>query len=177
MFHNLLTKEEKKKLRKEYVIRLGAVATFAVAAGVLAGIVALFPAYINLRTDLTLLLEEAARFEADSAEEVARPFTALANTGNLVARLDSVLGAEAVSDITTNIFDLRPTGIAITAISYERDTSRISIEGIAETREALVGYVRAVRESPHFSDVTDPISDLARSADLSFRLQFTSLSE
>jgi hypothetical protein len=173
MFHNLLTKEQKKALRMEYIIRLGAVSTFAVAAGVLAGIAALFPAYIGLRTDLGILIDEAARFEAESAEEVARPFDMLTNTQSLVMRLDSVVRAEAVSGMIADVFMLRSAGIAITAFSYERDSSRISIEGTAETREALVGYVRAVREAPYFSDVTDPISDLARSTDLSFRLQFT----
>jgi hypothetical protein len=175
MFHNLLTKEQKKALRWEYITRLGAVFTFAIAAGVLVGIVALFPVYIDLRTDLAMLHEEAARYETESAEEVALPFDTLANTGSLVSRLDLVLEAEAVSNIITNIFELRSAGIAITAISYERDASRVAIEGTAETREALVGYVRAVREAPHFSDVTDPISDLARSTDLTFRLQFTSV--
>lgn len=177
MFHNLLTKEQKKVLRREYITRLGAVFTFAVASGVLAGIAALFPAYIGLQTDLGILLDEADRFEAESAEEVARPFDTLTNTANLVTRLNSVLGAGEVSDIIAEVFVLRSEGIAITAFSFERESSRISIEGTAETRESLVAYVRAVRESRYFSDVNDPISDLARSTDLSFRLQFTYVTE
>ncbi len=177
MFHNLLTKENKKTLQREYLMRTGSVFAFAIAAAVFSGIAALFPAHIGLRTDLAILLDEATRHQAEVAEDVERPFETLADTARLVTRVDTALSAPPVTDGIALMLTLRPATVAITAMSLERDPSRISIEGTAATREALVGYVRALRESPRFESVTDPISDLARSTDLAFRLQFTMVSE
>jgi hypothetical protein len=46
----------------------------------------------------------------------------------------------------------------------------MSVSGIAQTREDLVGFVKKLQDSGFFSDVVSPISDLAKDKDISFSI-------
>ncbi len=173
MFHNLLAAEKKKSLRIEYYTRLATVACFVFAGAVLSGSVALLPTYLQLRTTLNFLQEDAARYETEDAVAVAEPFERLGESAVLLERMELVASEEGVGDIVRAALSSRPEGIAIVGFSYDRDTSLITLEGVAETRSALVSFTRTLGEHERFTSVTNPIADLAISRDLPFRISCT----
>jgi len=173
MLHNLLTPDRKKHLRNEYYGRLATVGSVLFACTVVLGIGALIPAYVWLRTELSILEQEAVWFDAEQAEEVAKPFATLTTSAQLVARLERVHASERVTDIIIKVFNARPSGISVTGISYERETSRVTLEGIAATRDALVTFRRSLDQNDRFADVTNPTGALTQSEDLPFRIAAT----
>ncbi len=67
----------------------------------------------------------------------------------------------------------RPSGVAITALVYQRGNSSVVISGIAKKRDDLLFFVDALEKSKTFSAVDLPVSSLAQQEKVNFSITVT----
>jgi len=173
--HNLLPKEVKKLLQREYLLRI---LTVGFVLGTFVGIfatIALLPTYYATQTELRFEEGEKDRLTGllVGEEEGNNPVETLARARNVLALLQAQLYKKQYSTITTEAFDTRPSGITISSVVFDRTARTYVIQGLADNRDALVEFSRRLEASPRFEKISLPISDLARSNDLNFRLTLT----
>lgn len=174
MRHNLLPRDKKNSLRVEYFMRLASVSAILLATVLVLGIVACVPAYVRVMSsisDISTAPDHAAR--ADEEAQFKSAEATLAEMSHVLSMLRTVYAQPTVTDSINAVLDHKPDGITVTGMSYERTSSLFTIEGIATTRDALITYKRALESQQGIGGVTSPISNLAKNANLPFRLSFT----
>jgi hypothetical protein len=178
----LLPEEEKKRLKREYKFRFTAVFMYVLGVSSLIGVGSVAPAYIlsyvdEREADAQLKVIERDREDRGSAgldEEINE-------TKRLISLLtdnSSGINPIALSNIVDDLIRPRGTGVRISSISLSTQASStvdVTISGVANTREVLVSYRRRLAEDPRISKVDLPVSDLAKSSDISFNLSISIL--
>jgi|GEM_PF-2342083 len=173
MFHNLLTTERKKSLEHEYYVRVATVAAFGVSFAVLIGLLTLFPSYMHLRGELSLVnaaqaspnTTNATSTQSDSAHTLER-------SAQIFSLLKTHLHDETMKTMLDETLAARPAGVEVTGFAFDRATRKLTVEGVADTRDVFLEYIHNLEEQPRFTDVPHPIADLAKNTDLPFRLTF-----
>lgn len=161
----------------EYVLRVVIVAVALLAAATFLGAVALIPAYVKVTTDMreiTSLRDQEVEGQDVTAFKAAE--AELTETAHIVSVLKGTLQGIPATDIIAAVFSVLPEGVSVQGMSFERGTGIFMIEGTATTRDALVSYRRALESIEDIRDVTSPISNLAKNANLPFQLSFRVLS-
>lgn len=174
MRHNLLPKDMRKKLRTEYYLRALNVSLLLFSVVLALGAVALIPPYFRVTTELsgvTALLEYETAQRAE--ESATAPEDFLAKTKSTITALQEKLDHPPFTDIVTTTLVVRPEGIALTGLSFDRKNNAFVVEGTAATRDALVVYKDALTRVPGIGNVTSPISNLAKNTNLPFQISFT----
>jgi hypothetical protein len=167
MLHNLLTTDEKKAVRNEYYARLGVVGVLLVTGAVWVGALALFPTYITLSGELSVI---TATPPETSTSTTSAEISTMRTT---LVELERVGKTTKATDLFDRVFAVRPDSITISGLVYDHERLVVSIEGVAETRDALVTYARTLEELPEFAEVPLSISDLAKNTRIRFRLNAT----
>ena len=167
MLHNLLPKESKKELRNEYLVRMLSVATFLLAVSVLVGTASLAPSLISLSSALD---QYQSQVDAGATTTEQAPVRELGRVAGLLETLNAKLDTEPMTELLDDVVAVRPTGIELTGITFERSPLSFSLRGVATTRDALVTYKRSLEGLERVTEVSSPISDLAKSSDLEFTL-------
>jgi Tfp pilus assembly protein PilN len=173
--HNLLSKQAKKEQKMEYIGRL-LVLCFTLGTGVvLVGMVALVPTFLSTRLEMRFEHEQKERLNALllEAEAGEKPLEQLERGRHVLSLLNVQAGEDQYSTILREALDTRPGGISISSAAFNRADRTFTIQGLAENRDALVDFTRRLEASPRFARINLPISDLARSTDLTFRLTLT----
>lgn len=174
----LLTEEEKQKVAREYFIRRMVVTLFGLILVLVVGIIGLSPSYV---------LSSAREHEA--LERVRIMGTAglkgdeaglqvwLGETSQRLATLSPKLDVDRPSDFIAKVLDQRIAGVRITGFSWlkEKDKITLSVNGVASNRQTLVAFENQIDASGHFSNVTLPISDLAKDRNINFQIKFSPL--
>ena len=171
---NLLPPEEKKAIRRDYAVRLIAVALFALAA---AGVVASalhFPAYVFsgmkeriLRSDIEILNKRTGG-DLEASMKAA--------IGEINSRLqlfpDQPKDMPISKQVIAPLLEQRRSGVKITGIVYsvEHGEKVVTVSGFAATRSDLTGYVERLKGVPGFTEVTLPISSFVKDRNLDFSL-------
>lgn len=94
-----------------------------------------------------------------------------------VRALDQQLGrvealqklAISPSTLIHDIAERTPPGVAVTALSFDVAGGKMDLNGVAVTREALLAYESALRQSPFIAQLDSPISNLFRKTDANFQ--------
>ena len=171
MRHNLLPKEKKKNLRTEYLLRAINVGVLFLAVVVCMGTIALVPAYLRVWTDLANLTEELdATAQATEVTEFKAAESLLKESAYTISILEQRMQERHFTNIIQDALNLLPDGVQITGMAFERETGTLVLEGVAGTRDNLVGYKQSLEEQDGVKSVTSPISNLAKSVDLPFQL-------
>lgn len=77
-----------------------------------------------------------------------------------------------LTPVLENLANLIPDGVYLTGLSYQKNDSQITLIGQADTREQFLVFQKNLGESPRFSDLSSPISNLLRQRDINFNLTF-----
>lgn len=175
---NLLPPTEKEAIYKDrrmraVIVFLGAIA-FAFSAGVFLLLPSLFLAVtkekseqdqIGFLRNTTPVLQEK-----DSLIEATR---AVSRRVGILEKNDFF----EISSLVNEVFFLRGGAVKLTGFFYEQTEDKLgkvsqkfTIKGTALSREVLVSFSRAIGESPFFSDVELPVSNLVQSAEIPFSL-------
>lgn len=166
--HNLLPRSTKRALRIQYYLRVVTVLGFLLAASIVAGTVALVPAYVVLSsTEETLNTElndlraalEWEGVDADTLKEMKM----------LVEGL-SAYSASMVSEQLQTVNLQRGNGVLLTSYVFDVPGRSIVIEGHANTRDALVAFVDVLERDPMIKKATLPITSLAMRTDVNFEI-------
>jgi hypothetical protein len=170
---NFLPKPHARAVRRRYAARLVAALALALGAGAAAHGLALLPAIIEGRQAVAAL---AARAEALRASAETREYgeaTLEAAALRRDARAASVAEHPALSAAADGVIRAVPGGVSVAAFTFDRagvSTVEARVEGVADTREALLLFRSNLEAVPGVTSVDVPVSDLARESNAAFSI-------
>ncbi len=169
---NILPERGRARARYIYWLRFAALFLWAAAGALLVAAALLSTAYFDARAG-----ERAARAESDEIDaagskgrEMEAPLTAAAS---YIEAYSPVLSEQRVGERIALIISARPAGIALEQISYDKQTGKISLSGLASMREDLLSFERALNAVKGIASVDLPVGDLAKSSKATFSLSVT----
>lgn len=101
-------------------------------------------------------------------QEIKTLFSNFNTELNELAKIEA--GLFSVSDLINNIYDLLPTGIALTTFELDDTTLTMELEGIAQTRDDLLEFQQILEATEYISEVTLPLSSFDEKNNISFSL-------
>lgn len=173
---NLLPQKEKMENQREYFYRFSTVLAGALAVSLLIGGGLLLPSYFLGRAKLTELKINLASLknprDGNDSEMVSKILeTAAQRVDFLLAQPNLSLTAAA-----EKITNKKPTGVQINGLSYHPQeaalswSAAIALTGIANSREMLVAFVKALQTESIFTDINVPVSNFAKDRNIEFSL-------
>ncbi|MEX2013478.1 MAG: hypothetical protein WD897_00995 [Parcubacteria group bacterium] len=174
----LLTEEGRQRVAHEYARRLAIVMLFALILVAVVGIIGLLPSYVlsNARQNEVL---ERTRIVGSSVErgDESDLQAWLRETNRKLQALSPALDTDRPSDFIEKILEQKITGVRITGFSWVRTEDKIilSVDGVANNRQSLITFEDRINSSGYFSEVTLPISNLAKDRDINFQIKFSPL--
>ena len=173
---NLLPPEDKKTVEREYLFRLVSAYIFLVSTAVFIGAVLLLPSYFFASTQEKAAEAELIQLES-SSESIEREAISeqLLETKEKLVTLTSVKDKEPIFTLIDTISTYSGRGVDVSNVSYTRgdSESRLSVGGVAATRDALLRFQRSLEEDERFNDVQFPVSILAEEEDIKFTIQIS----
>lgn len=173
---NLLPQEEKKKLKKEYFIRL--LSTYFFLIGVLAFTASalLLPTRLLSQSKEQFLKEGLQKFEEEnpgvSIDELQQVIK------DINAKLKILDNAGSSNEVSQNVIgkflDIQKDNIKVYKIFYTHvkdSSSTIQIFGNAKNRTALNNFRASLEESGLYKDVELPISNFVKPTDIDFNIK------
>lgn len=172
----LLTEEERRKVAHEYAMHRAIVVLLALILVLVVGIIGLLPSYVlsnareNEALERTRIMGGSGQRGDDTTLQVW-----LGETNQKLQVLSPALDTDRPSDFIEKILDQRITGIAVTGFSWVRTKDKItlSVNGVATSRQSLITFENHINSSGYFSEVTLPISNLAKDRDIDFQIKFS----
>jgi hypothetical protein len=168
-FHNLLPNDIKKKIKREYYMRLLSVFLLTLSVSVVVGVFSLLPTYIKMSQDFKLKqkdytnIQDANAIREDTQKEVLK-------TKTMLSVIDENLKKKKLTDLLFEALKCKPEGVDVVAFSFNRNSNNLTLDGVAKTRNLVVEYAKKLEENKNFTKVPIPISDLAKNSNLNFRL-------
>ena len=171
----LLTEEGRKKVEREYLWRRTIVMLLALTTICIIGLIGLFPSYILSKSRQSEVLERVrimGNAELGQDEEDLKGWLASAN--DKLALLDPKLDTNKPSVFVEEILQTKPAGISITNFSWRKveGNFELRVSGVASDRQTLLTFESQIRNSSYFSDISLPVSNLARDRDIDFQIKF-----
>lgn len=172
MLH-LLPQYQKRKVVKEYRLRLGLVLIIVIFFAVIMFTIFTLPSFLLLRTEKIVLEGKKSSIESiinsknlkngDSATDMSKSAVALKPFSKSLSPnlfIDSVV--PSTSGITIGGYAFNQAG--------PEDPVNVVISGVSKTREDLTAYAELLNK--RFGGVKLPLSSLANSANISFEFRF-----
>lgn len=165
---NLLPHTEKKMIRVQTATRAVGYFTFLLLVIMAVGFFLLLPSYFYASlarhdAERALLLEEQA-YHSQQVSETIRETKKVKDGLNEVRKFLET--SSAASTLLAKFF-AAGDGITITSFTLDK-TGELTIEGIAATRDQLLGFEKALRTSSNFLEVTFPLGDFVHKRDVKF---------
>lgn len=185
--YTLLPEKEMRTLKREYRTRLVIFLSFFVSIAILIGIVSLAPAYIFSHTEEAEVIRSIEALERDRQDRGADiVMQDLKETGDVVKKLKGYNDSVIFSQIVSQVISLKPVSIKINSFNMPSvvpakktsgssatttPTLEVIIQGKSPTREDLVAFRDNLEADPLVTSVDLPVSNLAKSRDISFSLK------
>jgi len=172
MLH-LLPEEHKKKVLKEYRMRLGT--TLAISAWVVAGIgvISLIPSYAVSKTRQSELKVQASVMQKDlavlNADDLSQKVNDLSAKAAVLKPVGGVIvPTELFKRLRTHIGSI----VVLNSFGYIRTdvNSSIDISGVARDRDALTRFIDELKKDHVFQGVDFPYASLSKQTNLDFTL-------
>jgi len=174
---NLLPREHLVEVRHERRNRVAVVSLVASLITILLGTVFLVPSLLLSRTEAVSAerkIELTRTFIAQREESGV--LTEVRDIRKRIERLESEFNDITSSDLLRALDRSIPSGVRLFSISYDRkrgDSDSIGLVGNASTRETLLDLTRKLDQETLLSGIELPVSNLARSTNISFSLTLT----
>lgn len=171
---NLLPAERVQAFQRDYFLRLGTVGMMLLILLTIIHGVLLFPSYFALSQKRDAKVLELRLLDAGIAgskeEEIRTRLDALKENATYLARLDQT---SSVSAAMRAVLQTPRSGVLLTSFTFTPASSvggdgKMSVSGVASTREALRSYNRALSALPFISRVDLPIGAYAEETDITF---------
>lgn len=173
---NLIPKEEKKKMIKDFHCRLAAVFVIMLDFGILVALFSILPSYFisSVKNSSVSAKMETPKLDLPSSSE--KDSLALAKDINneliLVDQFKENKFLLSVNVINAILLKKSPD-IKITQILYENNKikgKKISLVGTASSREVLLSFRKALEDDLAFKDIALPISNFVKESDINFSI-------
>lgn len=166
---NLLLKEQKHNIKKEYVIRLIYAFLILLSVVLLLWSVSIIPSFVSVQIEKKIfkpqqdILKQVSTLENggsydDYIKELNNKITLLAEPEYIVSDLVREIVSRQVRSVRLNIIEFVKNG----------DKAQVNISGVSNTRESLVEFSNLLEESEQFESVEVPFSSFARNVDIPF---------
>ena len=173
---NLIPNQEKKKMVKSFYYRFVVLCLVMLCLCVALGILLLLPAYLFSSSK-----NNVANQKLDHQKNAEMPLLDQETSDlikNTKIKLDVIDKAESkkfvFSDILVkNIISKKNSNIKITQITYDNTANggkKISIGGVASSRDILLSFRRSLEADATFKSVDLPISNFVKDSDIQFYL-------
>jgi len=183
---NLLPRERRDALARDYLVRLGVVTVAFVAALVFISIILLVPTYVFLRESSQAKTERLANIEATlSSSNEATLSSRLSTLSKNAATLSALAEAPSASALLRSVLSITRPGITLSGFVYTPTTLKVSststnvvpgtlaITGIARTRDALRNYQLALQGLSVARSADLPVSAYAKDSNITFTITVT----
>lgn len=175
---NLLTSQQKNIIAREYKRRRSVVWFCALAFIAASSLVLLLPSLLYVVNDHREVSRRLAaeKGRATQAAEGEDPVVIVKEVNRKLAILKRVRIELPLPDsVITALLENIPAGVKVTSISYERkkDDGLVLVGGVAPDREALLAFLKVLRQEPLFSEVDLPISSFVKNRDIDFSMKIT----
>lgn len=183
---NLLTKEQKKKIKNEYKIRWAILFLVILGSLFIIATVMLLPSYVITNIEHKEVESALSHFEESKQtvvdKEVERQ---VVSTRQKMQDLES---SEQffISDVISKINSVKNVDVSLNTIAFQETTLKgesddggsgtsldFQINGISENRKSLVSFKDALNGLDIFSSVDLPLSNLAQETNIIFSLKIT----
>lgn len=175
---NLLPLERITANRREYFTRLATVVVSTLSCVVLASGVLLVPSYLFLHQEMqsreARISELNIQLAAAGGEAATKRLSVLSANAGYLARLASTPTATAAINA---VLAVPHAGISLSSLTFTPPTQgpsgRMTLTGVASTREALRSYALALDALPFVSSTDLPISVYAKESNIPFAITLT----
>ena len=172
---NLIPPRARKSVMREYWIRVVSVWLFLLGTGCLIVAVLLLPTYMMVHGQIVTLDGEVSA-KGKTATSYNESATALTEASVKAALLTSRASTTPFSHYLKTLESIAGADIEVRSVEYSNDgitNGRITLAGVAQTREALATFRDTLEAYPAFMAVVLPISALIKDRDLLFSMDIT----
>lgn len=173
---NLLPEERIRAFRREYYLRLGAVAAALLIVGIIVHVALLVPSYLYASDAVSVQKEQLAQLTenlASSGEEEMR--TRLARLKTDSDQLLVLAQAPSAAQVFKTLLAVPHIGVTITRLTYSTPApdGRVTLVGVATTRDALRTYHQALGALSFAKSADLPLSAYAKESEIPFTITLT----
>ena len=171
---NILPFEEKKKLFREYRLRLSVVAIFAVSLLLLASLILLVPSYFLAMTKYSFVKDQVTKLEASQARtgQEKEVDTEIKKVNKKVALFlgDEKTPSAAPSEFILKVIGMKNSTLRVYGLLYDVTVlrERLVLTGQAASRDGLATFVETLKKDKTFTLVDLPISSYVKSTNIDF---------
>jgi hypothetical protein len=171
---NVLPDGLKEQVRKEYATRMWIMVGVVCVCVQISALFFLFPsieASMYKKSDIVLSLDSLRSAQKMSEQESWSQ--RIPRTNATLEMINTMLQYPRVVPAMELILSKRPHGILLTDIAYESKdaaNSSVVLRGVSKDREALVSFVKTLKESAFFESVELPVSNLAKEKNIDFSI-------
>lgn len=170
---NILPEEGRKRVAREYAVRLASVCMFLLCAlgFITAGM--LLPSYFTAQVaaegaGLAAAHEATLTGGVQSVDE-----TALIRSKNEMISLNTFRDTVVPSGVLQRLTAVLPVGVSLSYIEYQSASAKVILAGSAISRESLLSFVHALEKVKGVGHVDLPLGSLARSENVLFTITAT----
>ncbi len=176
---NLIPNQDKKKMARDFYMRLVALSLAMLAMLVFFASAAMLPAYISSSVKKNVAEEKLEAQKKDTVPELDKE--TLSAIQGLNAKLALIEAAEKnkfpISEhVMTEVIGKKMPDIHLTQITYQNDAIKgrtVSVLGIAPSRERLLLFRKALEDDASFKSVDLPISNFLKGSNIQFNMIVT----
>lgn len=175
--YTLLPEKELRALKREYRTRILIVLICFISCGIIVGIISLLPSYILSYTqekDSIGKLESVKKSRVDNGADTYSK--ELSDSSDILQSLKKDHDPIIFSEILKRIIQYKNKSVSLNAFQISKTPNASSsiemmILGKAMTRESLLEFKKNIEQDAGILKVELPLSDLAKSKDVSFSLK------
>ena len=175
---NLLPPFARKKLVREYWVRVATLVLFMLSVVMVAQIIMLLPTYVTMSQQVTAIEETFADAEAEQVR-TDEAMAELQVANRLVRYLHEGGGVSTFTHYYNELQTVSGQGVFLTEFSIQTTdgvTDAISVRAVATTRQVLIDFLDDLQRHPEFGRVDVPIENLAQSENIEFSVRVPILS-
>lgn len=174
---NLLPKNEKEAIRREYRLRLAIVILWMSFGSLLIASVLLLPSFLLSSEKEKAAKQRYENLNASVKQNASDNFDAVLRDAK--QRLE-LLGHESpgvlLHRLVLRIASLKSDRVSLSNFSFvggEKGKKNVTIAGVARDRTSLLAFVKALERAELFEAVAVPISNFAKDTDIDFSITAT----
>lgn len=170
---NLLPKEQKKKIIREYWFRFWIVAFALAFAGEIISLILLVPSYVTVKARTDILNSQSASLKAQSLTIESSNLDELVRKTNIY--LDVLNSSSTPVGVISAIKNVVGTGggaVQISGLFYtiNNGQQQIVVTGNAKSRQSLLDFAKKLKTQPGVISADLPVSDFAKAQDIDFSI-------
>lgn len=168
---NLVPKDQKNKLIREYRIRFFVILFALTLTAEVISLILLIPPYLTAKTRIDLLNARSAGLQAQNVTTETTKLEAIVRkTTSYLNIFTSNATPKGVLSVVDTMVGLRGESVKIKNISYKTQNGQqyVLLQGVASSRQALLDFSKKLKTVSGVTSADLPVSDFVKSADIDF---------